>query len=356
MARLFISHSSLDDKIVNLFKDVILKEGLGFTDEDIAYSSRVETGVTLGYSIPQFIKENLKTCDYVFFMISDNYRRSEVCLNEMGAAWALDKIVKPFLLYHTPFKAIGWLYDKNLCADIDNGEILDELHDELKERYGLKVKTSVWNRKKAEFVEKVSELDGPVEVENQITITTVENDEPEEGPLGFLDYRERFDDANREFVENVEILTQEFNNLRDFVKIKDTELRNAKSKPNSVQISKSIVIEIAKRMNKLSRAIKDQLPIIDKKYCEIIANAKGMYGIPELGGQLKSAQRDSLMELVNKIESAKADFNKTRKTINELYEIEQSQIIAKKKMSSQIGEIIRHFSNWVDLTNEQLNL
>ena len=61
MGKVFISHSSKDRDILCLFKDLILKSGIGLTDKEIFYTSSPETGVPIGENIPQYIKENL--CD-----------------------------------------------------------------------------------------------------------------------------------------------------------------------------------------------------------------------------------------------------------------------------------------------------
>lgn len=147
MAKIFISHSSNDKGIVDLFKDLILNAGLGVLDRDIAYTSAPETGVPTGGNIPQYIKDNIADSDFVFFMISENYRKSEVCLNEMGAAWALDKNVKPLLLHNVSFESVGWLYRVNLCARIDDLDRLDELRDEFIENMEVKLKLSYGTEK-----------------------------------------------------------------------------------------------------------------------------------------------------------------------------------------------------------------
>lgn len=46
------------------------------------YISRESTGVTPGNGIPTFVKDGLEQSSLVFFFISDNYKKSEVCLNE----------------------------------------------------------------------------------------------------------------------------------------------------------------------------------------------------------------------------------------------------------------------------------
>ena len=73
MAKIFISHSSNDKGIVDLFKDLILNAGLGVLDRDIAYTSAPETGVPTGGNIPQYIKDNIADSDFVFFMISEYF-------------------------------------------------------------------------------------------------------------------------------------------------------------------------------------------------------------------------------------------------------------------------------------------
>ena len=57
MAKIFISHSSEDNEIIGLFKNMILNASLGISDNDIAYTSAPETGVPTGGNIPQYIKE-----------------------------------------------------------------------------------------------------------------------------------------------------------------------------------------------------------------------------------------------------------------------------------------------------------
>ena len=109
--KIFISHSSKDKQIVDIFVDKLLHLGLQIDPNDVAYTSREETGVGTGEDIRKFIKENISTCDFVFFMISENYKKSEICLNEMGAAWATDRTVIPLVFPNLSFDSIGWLYN-----------------------------------------------------------------------------------------------------------------------------------------------------------------------------------------------------------------------------------------------------
>lgn len=83
--KIFISHSSKDKQIVDIFVDKLLHLGLQIDPNDVAYTSREETGVGTGEDIRKFIKENISTCDFVFFMISENYKSiyNQLLLNNL---------------------------------------------------------------------------------------------------------------------------------------------------------------------------------------------------------------------------------------------------------------------------------
>lgn len=147
--KVFLSHSSKDKSLINEFVDRVLIRSCCLDLSDIIYTSRETTGVEPGEDIPSFIKENLKTSSLVLFLISDNYKSSEVCLNEMGAAWALEKKTMPILLPATTFKSLGWLTSLSEALKIDDSEGLDKIYSILKRK---KTNTSDWNRQKESFM------------------------------------------------------------------------------------------------------------------------------------------------------------------------------------------------------------
>ena len=252
MAKVFISHSSADKELVDLFKNIILNAGLGIADEDIAYTSAVETGVPTGDNIPQYIKDNLADCDIVFFMISENYRKSEVCLNEMGAAWALNKKVKPILLYDVTFTSVGWLYSMNLCAKIDDSERLDELRDDFAEKCQTPVKTVVWNKKKAEFLSKIATLGNtviaPIRV-NECSDDIVEVETVEEvEELGILDYREIFELYTIQFVQNMNIVSNAMNESTPRVRQIGLECQDVNRYSHNTAATRKLMTSLANEM------------------------------------------------------------------------------------------------------------
>ena len=161
--KVFISHSSEDKNLIDDFVDKVLRLSCGLNTTDIIYTSRQTTGVELGDNIPEYIKTNLQTCSLVLFMISPNYRKSEVCLNEMGAAWALNKKTISILLPGVSFNSLGWLTSLDKAIKIDDPEGLDKLASTLC-RKNLDI--TDWNRQKELFINTCSKRTLPITSNN----------------------------------------------------------------------------------------------------------------------------------------------------------------------------------------------
>lgn len=151
--RIFISHSSKDKEVMEMFTDNILQLGIGLSHEDIFCTSIEEMGIRNGEDIRQHIKNNVQGADFSILMISKNYKESEICLNEMGAVWAADNRVRYYLLPNVDFKEIGWLCDTNKADILNNSVVLDALKEELTDFYGLPHKGGIWSRQRENFVE-----------------------------------------------------------------------------------------------------------------------------------------------------------------------------------------------------------
>lgn len=129
--KIFISHSSQDKPLIDAFiKDVLIATEL-FNRDEIAYSSGGDMGAEAGECILDYIHKNLEKSSLILLMISSNYKKSEICLNEMGAAWILNKEIVPVLLPNTSCENIGFLNDKNLAIDICSRDGLSKLVDRI---------------------------------------------------------------------------------------------------------------------------------------------------------------------------------------------------------------------------------
>lgn len=153
--KFFISHSTNDKDIVNSFIKEILKIGCGFKDEDI-FCTLDPTAIRTGDDFRDIIIENMKQCDYILLFISENYNRSDVCKNEMGAAWALEnKRILPFILPGISFDQMGFLNVVKQGASILEKRKLDEFYDELCNNYRLNPNWPTFNKAKEDFISSV---------------------------------------------------------------------------------------------------------------------------------------------------------------------------------------------------------
>lgn len=156
--KFFISHSSEDEIIVNGFIKEILRLGCGFKDADI-FCTLDPTVIRTGDDFREKIVENLRECDFVLLFISENYMNSEICQNEMGAAWALkNKRVLPFILPNATFNDMGFLNEVKQGASITNKSKLDEFYNEVCGYYGISSDWPSFNNAKEDFIEVINQL------------------------------------------------------------------------------------------------------------------------------------------------------------------------------------------------------
>lgn len=94
--RIFISHSSEDALIGEAFLDFLIV--LGVPKESVFFSSQFHTGVPYGKNFHDVVKSKLNECETIIFLLTPNFYRSSFCMNEMGAAWILDKQIFPILI------------------------------------------------------------------------------------------------------------------------------------------------------------------------------------------------------------------------------------------------------------------
>lgn len=154
--KVFISHSSKDKDIVSEFCDRILRLGIGLSVDDIFCTSIEDMNIKNGEDIRKHIKENILAADFSFLLISENYKKSEICLNEMGAVWATDNNVRYYLLPNTGFDKIGWLCDTKQAEQLIDHIALDKLYYELTRFYDMDVKMDTWSRQRMTFIDNVT--------------------------------------------------------------------------------------------------------------------------------------------------------------------------------------------------------
>lgn len=277
-----------------------------------------------GGNIPQYIKENIADSDFVFFMISDNYRKSEVCLNEMGAAWALDRNVKPLLLHDVSFKFVGWLYGMNLCVKIDDADRLDELRDEFLNKYEFCPKTVVWNRCRDQFLDSIN--DNGVNAEDHDVATK-----------GLLEYNIEFE-KNQNAYNKVIV---DFNHICNFYIEKQLNPLNEEFDKvrTNILCQKNYIDAVVPILENFANSLNPCVEIFVNTTICMVNSVVSIYIYPTISGEDKQICKSIIINLLNNFEHTRNAFISCRKSFYESPSLENRQIKAKKKIIEEFTKI-----------------
>jgi hypothetical protein len=236
--KIFISHASADKKIVDALVDHILIGAIGFKHQEIFYTSGEGMGVNSGADWRNSIRSNLLIVDVIFLIITPNYKSSEICLNEMGAAWTTDKVVLPVIIDPITYKTVGVLAEVNQVEKLNTSKGLDNICDEL-----LKVfknmsppKQARWTVQKKKCLEDINSclknepFPKPVTKESIITLEETVKDLAEQNEVLFDDNAEL-----RKYIESLE-------SKKDAVVI--LEARKESGQINSIEEFEDLIGEI----------------------------------------------------------------------------------------------------------------
>ena len=158
--KIFISHSSKDTECTKALVELL--EGIGVEEKQIFCSSLREYGGKVGEDIYKRLKSEFNSYDlWVFFMLSDNYYSSPVSLNEMGAAWVLQKNYLFVLLPGFKFEDIkGAINPNKIGIQLSSSEIkllLNDLKDEVCKAFDCQVSYNKWERIRDEFIDTIKD-------------------------------------------------------------------------------------------------------------------------------------------------------------------------------------------------------
>lgn len=150
---IFISHSSKDKEIVDSFV-TLLTRGAGLLQDDIFCTSIDGMKIANGKDMRKHIQENVNYADFAILLVSKNYKESEVCLNEMGAVWAIDKKVKAYVFPDLREESVGWLINDKAAEKLNDETALASLYEELQLFYKLPLSLTGWTAQAKAFCEK----------------------------------------------------------------------------------------------------------------------------------------------------------------------------------------------------------
>jgi hypothetical protein len=152
---IFVSHSKKDEVIATAFVDIILQGGLSVHINEIFCTSTDGTKIQSGTDWRDSIKQNLLSAKLNFLIITPNYKESEVCLNEMGAAWVTSAIVLPLIVDPINYKTVGIIQEPNQIEKLLDEKSLDKIKDIIQEElkiHSSSIKSDRWTVKKKEFL------------------------------------------------------------------------------------------------------------------------------------------------------------------------------------------------------------
>lgn len=155
--KIFISHSSLDSKIVEKVIDVL--EVIGVPSERIFCSSFEGYGVKLGADFLDVIKNELNNEVLVLFVLSNNFYSSIVSLCEMGATWVKTNKHIPILIPPFNYSDVKGVIPTTHGMKINEKEKYNTLKEVTEEFLSLKpLNFSVWERKRDKLLKEIKTI------------------------------------------------------------------------------------------------------------------------------------------------------------------------------------------------------
>ncbi len=158
MKTIFISHSSKDEFIVKKFIDDILIGALSIKLSDIFCTATDGTKIKSGEDWRNSIRTALSEVKITILIITPHYKESEICLNEMGAAWITSSKVIPLIVDPINYSTVGIIQQPKQIENLLDESSLDRLKDLIQEEFNIpnkEIRSDRWSTKKIEFLTKV---------------------------------------------------------------------------------------------------------------------------------------------------------------------------------------------------------
>ena len=351
--KVFVSHSTLDKKIVSLFVDKILVGGCGLRQDDIMYTSCEDMGVGNGEDIPFAIKQGIQGCQIFLMMVSENYRKSEVCMNEMGAAWITDSINKrcTLLLPGVGFDRMGWLMSLSKANKLDEEEGLDSFHDTIVTSLGLPPKTGTWNKYRREFL---SALQGMAAVTSAVPEPQAMEDENED-ELDLLAIRERFESHNSAYVESLGVLAASMHSYSEQLAIHTQKLNRYNENPklySSTQV-RGLFTALAKETNKLADIQNELTPSMRRHFDGFIKYAILLQG-EDVDAEIKRKNGEEVNELIGSIKGAYSEISNFKDSMDGFPNLDKSFTQSKNRLKKSLEDLLTTLSFCIGRANEFL--
>jgi hypothetical protein len=166
----FISHSETDKDICTKFKDKVLIECLGLTNEDIFFTSAPETAPPIGADWWVDILTNAEEAEVFIPLFTPNYRQSHTCNVELGLAYAFDRerILPVCIMTGNDSPA----YLRKQSAKLDTPSSLTECLEAISEKLGMTFLKHNHEERLTKFCDDINKIWKPKRERNIIFLDT----------------------------------------------------------------------------------------------------------------------------------------------------------------------------------------
>lgn len=345
-ATVFISHASEDQQIVSLFVEEILVSGMGFKLEEVFYSSNEDMGVENGKDIPEAIRSGLQEAKVFVMMVSENYRRSEVCLNEMGAAWIRDDLLRIILLLPgTGFDRMGWLVSLKRGTKLLDSAGLDGIYDQLTEALMIGRKTATWNRHKNDFISRI---------EGMQLISPISNNEPDDEGFNLLDDRDCFDENIAECIRSMGVISEAISDYNAKIGTMTQRLNRVNENPKSMttQQVRGILHQGSLDTDSLVEVIEDNTPILRDCFTNAMDAGIRIHQCDFLDDRIKENNQQKCVELIDAMSGARDSISFFRESLAKIANLDTDFKRSKKHLIIALDGLLDAISTCISKAEE----
>lgn len=173
---ILISHSHEDRLYATELVKLIKVTGIDKKDIKLICSSYPGHAIPGDVLIYDYLREEIKGNVWVIYLLSPNYYNSPACLNEMGAAWVLQKKYSTFLVPHFKFSEIEGAIDPSKNGfQLNDKTSLNDFKNILLSEFGLQVDDNIWESVRDDARKKFAADSKEIEKRNQMTTVSFDS-------------------------------------------------------------------------------------------------------------------------------------------------------------------------------------
>jgi hypothetical protein len=223
MERVFISHASADEPLIDAFVD-LLHIGLNLRQENIFCTSLEGTGIPRGSNFVSFIRKSFKGAQFVIMVITPAYYESAFCLCELGATWILGSDAMPLLVPPLEFDDLRAVLVGVQAGHINDKRALNELRDRLVSAGIASGATHKWETKRDTFIKVFPKL--AAKLKGRTSVPASEHD----------GLRSMYEEAQDSIVEKDEKIQELQETIQDLRECKDAaQVKKVMSKRSTTE-------------------------------------------------------------------------------------------------------------------------